>query len=611
MRRGFITYKILIIAIISNIPLVGQLSPGPLAEPHSHLEGMSNCTQCHDIGNKVPNTKCLECHDEINSLLKLNRGLHAHSSVKGNACASCHNDHHGKRFEMIRFDEDNFDHTTAGYDLEGAHSSLDCRACHQSDNISNQELKKRENTYLGLDQACLSCHNDFHQGTLQNDCTACHGMEAWRPADYFNHDDAAYALKGAHQDVSCVECHAIQIKDGQEYQEFVGLVFNDCVACHADPHSDRLPGTCTQCHTEAGFDNTSRLKYFNHNLTKFELKGAHNKLSCYECHSRVADPLQVFQDKMGISQGNCIACHDDVHDGKFGTSCTDCHTEESFFSLKDMSLFNHSLTNFPLEGLHSDLDCASCHKERYSDPIPHNDCKDCHQDYHEGVFIKADPSSDCNNCHNVQEHFSFTSYGFEEHQNAAFTLDGAHMATPCFACHMQEDKWVFREIGQNCNDCHSDIHEGYIDAQYYPDDDCTSCHSTETWGTVDFDHTLTEWSLNGQHALTDCRSCHFDERENGDYIQEFEGLNTNCSSCHDNIHGSQFELDGITDCTRCHHSNNWRPDLFNHDNTKFKLEGKHVEVACSECHTNTILINDNIRTDFNIEKFECIDCHLQ
>ena len=57
--------------------LVGQISPGKLTTAHAELEGIMNCTQCHDLGNKVTNTKCLACHEEIQELTDQNRGYHA------------------------------------------------------------------------------------------------------------------------------------------------------------------------------------------------------------------------------------------------------------------------------------------------------------------------------------------------------------------------------------------------------------------------------------------------------------------------------------------------------------------------------------------------------
>ena len=64
----------------------GQISPGDLSSAHAELEGMSNCTLCHELGEKVLNSKCLDCHDDIQSLLTQNRGFHSDSSVEKKDC---------------------------------------------------------------------------------------------------------------------------------------------------------------------------------------------------------------------------------------------------------------------------------------------------------------------------------------------------------------------------------------------------------------------------------------------------------------------------------------------------------------------------------------------
>ena len=40
---------------------------------------------------------------------------------------------------------------------------------------------------MGLEEECLSCHNDFHQQTLSNDCLNCHVMDAFKPVTNFDH----------------------------------------------------------------------------------------------------------------------------------------------------------------------------------------------------------------------------------------------------------------------------------------------------------------------------------------------------------------------------------------------------------------------------------------
>jgi len=59
MKNLFV--KILFLVFISQF-VYGQISPGDLSNAHKDLEGMSNCTKCHALGEKVENNKCLDCH---------------------------------------------------------------------------------------------------------------------------------------------------------------------------------------------------------------------------------------------------------------------------------------------------------------------------------------------------------------------------------------------------------------------------------------------------------------------------------------------------------------------------------------------------------------------
>ncbi|MBT8230286.1 MAG: cytochrome c family protein, partial [Bacteroidia bacterium] len=387
------------ILVLCYFQSTAQLSPGKLAESHSHLEGITNCTQCHELGKKVAEAKCLECHSFIQSLVNTNRGYHASSEVKSKECIDCHSDHHGLNFEMVRFDVDNFDHELTGYSLLGSHGRIECRACHVADNITQPDLKKREDTFLGLQEDCLSCHSDFHQGTLSNDCLACHDFEKFRPAPGFDHSLTEYPLKGQHEDVECKKCHEKTSRNGVSFQLFSGTEFQDCKSCHIDPHRNQIPGNCASCHSESGFNAVRRISSFNHGLTDFQLRGKHSETRCMDCHVQTSDPLKVFQDKSGISEDNCMACHDDVHKGKFGERCIECHSETSFFDLKDLSYFDHSLTDYPLEGKHTNVDCRKCHEERYTDPLDFSACMNCHEDYHEGEFRNEDKIPDCVDCH--------------------------------------------------------------------------------------------------------------------------------------------------------------------------------------------------------------------
>ncbi len=589
-----------------------QISPGDLTTSHANLEGMSNCTQCHDIGEKVSNTKCLECHKEIKSLISKNQGYHASAGVVKQDCFQCHSEHHGRKFDMVRFDQNNFDHKLTGYRLEGKHQTVDCRKCHISDNISDSNIRKRSNTFLGLEQKCLSCHDDFHQNTLSNDCLSCHSMDGFIPVTKFNHDKTNYPLTGKHTPLDCVECHKITTRNGKKFQEFGNMAFTDCKSCHTDPHNNSLPGKCLQCHTESSFSDFTGRRGFNHNTTPFPLNGAHGKIDCFSCHQNSTNPLAVFQDRRGIAATNCVACHEDTHEGKFGQDCAKCHNEASFLTLNNMDFFDHTVTDYPLEGKHLEVDCKQCHTDRFSTPIDFSACSSCHVDYHQGDFIKNNSNPDCKECHSLEKGFEFSLYSLEQHQESNFPLEGAHIATPCFACHISEDdqRWTFSNLGNSCVDCHLDIHDGFISEAFYPQDNCASCHVNDSWTQVNFDHSRTKWPLTGKHREVDCRLCHFEISEKGDVVsQKFRNFNTQCAACHDNVHGDDFTKNGVTDCNRCHVTSSWIPEKFDHRETAFPLTGRHTEISCKACH----LVDDKIGADivvYKLNKLKCIDCHL-
>lgn len=600
--------------LISGMYTYGQISPGDLSAAHADLEGISNCTQCHDLGNKVTDKKCLECHKDIQSLVNEKKGFHGNPKTIKQDCAECHSEHHGRKFDMVRFDEDAFDHNLTGYELEGKHETVDCNKCHISENIQDPKLKKRSNTFLGLDETCISCHDDYHQGTLAEDCKQCHDVEGFKPAPLFDHDKTDYALKGEHISVDCIECHQITTRNGVEFQEFSDISFEDCVNCHDDSHNDQLPGNCTQCHTETAFADFVGMGNFDHNLTKFKLKGSHQEVDCFACHTANTDPLKVFQHQKNISENNCVKCHEDVHNGTYGNDCAKCHKETSFLALKNMDFFDHTVTDYPLEGKHTTVDCRECHKKRFTDPIDFMACNNCHADYHEGEFTENESTPDCIECHSLEKGFDYSLYTLEQHQQTEFPLEGAHVATPCFKCHVDErkDKWSFRDMGTACVDCHQDIHQDIIDEKYYPKDDCRYCHNNEAWTGVLFDHTKTDWPLDGKHLEVNCRECHFTDNldKKDGYEQQFANLSTDCNSCHENVHGNVFEIAGVTDCKRCHVTDNWYPKLFDHNQTNFPLEGEHANIACSSCH-EVVQANGQTETIYKLDKFRCIDCHLQ
>ena len=582
-----------------------QISPGDLSRSHAQLEGMMNCTQCHVIGEKVSNEKCLNCHKEIKTRIDKSEGYHASKDVKGKDCAKCHSDHHGRNFDMVRFDEKNFNHNLTGYTLAGAHQKIDCRQCHKPDFIDEPALKKRKESYLGLSQKCNNCHTDYHQKTLGNDCAKCHNNEAFVPASKFDHDKAAFALAGKHKSVDCKACHQMETRNGSAFQKFAGIDFKNCNSCHSDIHKNNLGQNCKECHNELAFSNLSTLHKFNHSRTNFTLKGKHRQADCAQCHQMKISPAAIFQDRLGVKTNECATCHQDVHEGKFGSNCSDCHNENSFHEVSKMENFDHDLTDFALEGRHQAVDCKKCHTQSFTTPVTHNACAACHADFHEGQFSRNDKNYDCKKCHSV-EGFEESLFGIEEHRATKFPLEGGHAATPCFACHLKEEKWQFAELGSKCADCHQDIHAGQISEKYYPQQDCAQCHVPQNWQENHFDHNKTPFQLLGIHVQQKCTACHMPDEQHKQ--GKFIGLSGACAGCHQNVHGDQFEVNGQTDCARCHGFESWNMENFDHDKARFKLEGKHKEVACDKCHRK-IENNGNTLVQYKFKQFECIDCH--
>jgi len=507
-----------------------QISPGDLSNAHASLEGVSNCTKCHDVGNKVTREKCLACHQMIKTNILAKKGYHASAEVTGKECVVCHNEHHGRTFQLVRFDRKNFIHSKTGFELKGAHARQECNACHKAAFIKDQRLKKKATTFMGLNQACLNCHEDYHKGRFSSKCNTCHNFESFKKVTVFDHNLTRFPLLGSHKTVACDKCHKTEMINGKPVQKFKGLAFS-----------------------------------------------------------------------------NCTACHKDVHNNKFGQNCKQCHNEESFHVVKGIKTFDHDKTNFKLLGVHALISCKLCHKTSLTAPLKHNHCYDCHADYHKGDFAKNGVSPDCDQCH-TNDGFTKSIYTIEKHNLTKFPLEGAHLATPCMTCHQKQGKWTFRNMGRNCIDCHKNIHIGFIQDKYIVNNNCTACHNTTSWKNVTFDHNKTNFKLDGEHAKLLCSDCHFAKDDKGLRIQKFKGLSADCASCHKNNHAGQFDVDGKTDCTKCHDTTSWTKTKFDHNTSRFKLEGAHAQVNCNECHKE--VTNEKGKyIQYKFKSIECAVCH--
>ncbi|MFH1196820.1 MAG: cytochrome C [bacterium] len=500
-----------------------------MTSAHSHLEGLSNCTKCHEIGEKVINSKCLACHTEIKSRIDAGRGYHANSTVKNKNCVGCHNEHHGRNFKIIHFDKKKFNHAQTGFNLTGKHSEIECKNCHDPKFITDAKLKKKKSTYLGMTTECSNCHEDVHGNTLGSKCGKCHSNNSFKPAGLFEHSSTKFLLTGKHTAISCTGCH-------KNYN-----------------------------------DNKKKIVF---NISSFS---------------------------------NCSDCHKDVHQGKFGANCKDCHVAETFQRIINLDKIDHSKTRFPLVGKHRGVDCKRCHISGLSYKPKFGKCINCHEDYHKGRFKEINKVRDCSECHTEQS-FSPSQFKMNDHNELEFKLTGSHLAVSCQSCHFKNSVWNFKLNFEKCTVCHNNVHGSSISEKFLKDENCSSCHQTDSWEKINFNHGATNFELSGKHSAVSCKNCHLKNDSSGNFVQVFRGLDKNCENCHPDKHVSQFAVDGKTDCSRCHAFENWKADKFDHAKTRFPLTGSHSITECLKCHKQKVNEKGQY-TQYKFDEIKCAICH--
>ncbi len=466
--------------------------------------------------------------------------------------------------------------------LSARHASVaelqSCGACHSL----SQSVQ---------DQACLACHeliaerrqaqSGFH-GTLQGPCRKCHrehqaqseSLIDWDSAD-FSHDKALFPLEGRHRAVACAACHLQRRPD----IAYIGTDFSSCASCHNDPHQDRRALDCRACHTPDAWHHKNSA--FDHaRETSFALNGKHQALGCRQCHGKQISPGNHRIQLYDIGRA-CSDCHADPHAAQFVRSCDRCHVEQGFKQIRPEQ-FHGDPNTFILRGRHLDLACAQCHRPPQGVPILARarfvglgrNCADCHQDPHGDQFTQR-----CNQCHVEQ---GFEQIRAEQFHGATspFMLKGRHRDLACARCHQtpkdaeSSAQVRFVGLGQDCEDCHQDPHQGQMDHA------CASCHQETGFvgSSLRFVHDKhTQFKLDGLHQTLGCKACH----PAGDQRYETAGLR--CHDCHRVQaqalagRGATLRLDpdphfGRTACTDCH------------DASAPSQPGERFAARCGACH---------------------------
>jgi hypothetical protein len=508
---------------------------------------------------------------------------------------------------------------------------------------------------------CLGCHTEiqdrlqkhtgYHAAVVHNtsekeDCARCHQEHAgvnfsiirWeKPRTQFDHRLTGYPLDGKHAAVVCEKCHteshvskearaAIKIRDLN--RTYLGLD-TQCASCHADEHRGQLGTDCAHCHSVDGWKPVTN---FDHSSTRYPLMGLHaTKTTCAECHKPLTDISgKSYIQYKGIAFGACSNCHKDPHRGAFESNCQSCHAVNGWKQVNISSGFDHSRTKYPLLGLHAKVDCFKCHAtDNFKEPVAHERCDACHKpDPHSGQFAKQD----CAACHS-ESGFKTTSFDATRHQKTRYPLTGRHNTVECAKCHTPAGAATIYQVKFDaCTDCHKDLHQGQFATAKYSNK-CDQCHTVDGFRPSTFtkmQHQQTDFALSGGHAATACVECHKPSTPGDATTTRYHFASTTCTDCHQDPHRGQFK-GALASCESCHGLRTWKDvSKFDHDTTKFKLEGAHRPTGCLECHkpanfakgiekvvfkdapTQCEGCHENIHEEqFNVNGFppECITCH--
>lgn len=279
------------------------------------------------------------------------------------------------------------------------------------------------------------------------------------------------------------------------------------------------------------------------------------------------------------------------HGDALKIDCSDCHNPSGWKIDRNTIIFEHSNTDFDLEGAHIQTDCMACHESLIFNEAP-NQCASCHSDIH-----SMSVGNDCARCH-TSETWLVDNIP-ELHEENGFPLIGAHGNLSCVDCHTSETNLRFDRIGNDCINCHR---EDYLATQS-PNHltlgystDCLECHDPlgSGWDSNNINHDFFPLTLG--HDIQDCTECHT--------AGNYSDISSECVSCHQSDYDSSvnpnhldagFELD----CAACHTTNpGWTPATIDHD--FFPLTLGHDIQNCTDCHTTG---------NYGDTSDECVSCH--
>ncbi|MSP62973.1 MAG: hypothetical protein EXR72_22085 [Myxococcales bacterium] len=456
-------------------------------------------------------------------------------------------------------------------------SNEKCLACHDPIRRRIAEGRGLHAGERAAGKQCFLCHTD-HKGRGRDIL----GFATVGGRERFDHAITGWPLSDKHARVACAKCHT-----GRSFLKAPAA----CEGCHKSPHGDLRPPLkkCERCHDAASWSPLARMD-FDHDKpadARFATDVKHAAVPCLKCHEK-----WVFRPHGGFAAPDCTPCHDNVHgDSLFGKKkCALCHTSKAAWTAVR---FDHARqTRFPLEGVHAQKTCATCHTPQ-SRAKPDKQCTACHKDVHRGRFGSI---GDCGSCHGAA---TWTGdLRFDHRARTRFSLTGKHGEVDCRRCHRGDtptewERFDATEIG--CMGCHQ--HQN-VHKKQFKDAECLRCHKAagvnrfKKAAVEQFHGADTRFPLTEGHAKVACEKCHKND--------VYQGTPTVCGpACHaDDLHkGALGEK-----CLRCHEGGHWAATRFDHDLSGWPLLGHHQEASCDGCHADR---------KFKPTPRRCAVCHKQ
>jgi hypothetical protein len=240
-------------------------------------------------------------------------------------CSACHTPQSWRLSQVAGGSR--FDHSRTGFALRGAHTQIDCTACHAG------QAKPQAR--------CEACHRDPHRGRNDGACAECHTATAWSDTDALDrHRRTRMPLTGRHALIDCTACHR---RTGERAWSDVPA---DCYGCHRTeyhaatlhPVHDGSAGNpafsrdCGQCHATAAFApaienpaailRTAAARATEH--TKFVIAtGSHRGAACTACHVDVRRTALVRCD--GCHQDAALRAQHHAPVSRAASACLRCH----------------------------------------------------------------------------------------------------------------------------------------------------------------------------------------------------------------------------------------------------------------------------------------------